>query len=244
MTHLLRSSCLAASSVLFLAPFLASAHEHRTFTIGGKHYEVTIGSINEPVYVDDKSGVELMVEETASAPAHEEEHHEDGHDDHEAGTPVTGWEKALKVEVSAGDKKQVFDLRPAYGEPGTYNAVFFPTVETVYTYRLFGTVDGVAFDVSFPCASAEGGTAEDDHESVKISEGVTQTSKSGAFGCPRARTQSEFPEQSDSRTNLTQQVRILQGSSDGIRGTVGLAAGILALCTAIAAWVKAGRRGS
>lgn len=173
-----------------LLPFAASAHEHRTFQIGDKQYVITIGSMNEPVRVGDKSGVEFEVMQPAEA-EHEGAEHDDA-EEHE-GTPVTGLETTLKVEVAAGDQTKVFDLRPTWGTPGGYNAVFYPTMETTYTYRLMGTINGIDVDLSFPCNPTGGEAAADDMSEKQISEGVTQLTHEGGFGCPAARADVEFP---------------------------------------------------
>jgi len=39
----------------------ASAHENRLYNIGNKDYWITVGSINESVFVDDKSGAEVFI---------------------------------------------------------------------------------------------------------------------------------------------------------------------------------------
>jgi len=39
----------------------ASAHQRQLFTIGDKDYLFVVGSQNEPIFVDDKSGVDLFV---------------------------------------------------------------------------------------------------------------------------------------------------------------------------------------
>jgi len=39
----------------------ASAHENKLYNIGNKDYWITVGSINEPVFVDDKSGAEVFI---------------------------------------------------------------------------------------------------------------------------------------------------------------------------------------
>lgn len=36
-------------------------HESRLYTIGNQDYWITVGSMNEPVYVDDKSGAETFI---------------------------------------------------------------------------------------------------------------------------------------------------------------------------------------
>ncbi|MDP9305685.1 MAG: hypothetical protein M3O68_05005 [Thermoproteota archaeon] len=35
--------------------------ENRLYNIGNKDYWITVGSINEPVFVDDKSGAEVFI---------------------------------------------------------------------------------------------------------------------------------------------------------------------------------------
>ena len=39
----------------------AFAHQRQLYTIGNQDYLIVIGSLNEPIFVDDKSGVELRV---------------------------------------------------------------------------------------------------------------------------------------------------------------------------------------
>jgi hypothetical protein len=72
--------------------------------------------------------------------------------------PIEGLEKMLKVEISAGAKKKVLALEPAFREPGHYEAAFYPTVQTTHNYRIFGNVSGVPVDLTFTCAP--GGVAE------------------------------------------------------------------------------------
>ena len=55
-------------------PQLASAHAHNEFQIGGKTYHILVGSLNEPVAVDDKTAVDLRVEESVM----NDGHHMDG----------------------------------------------------------------------------------------------------------------------------------------------------------------------
>ena len=88
-----------------LAPF-ASAHERDTFKIGDKYYLLTVGSLNEPFVVDNISGVDLRVSQVAG-PGGNGASKETG-----KGTPVTGLEQTLKVELAAGDKKETLSLRP------------------------------------------------------------------------------------------------------------------------------------
>jgi hypothetical protein len=165
----------------------ASAHQRQLFTIGDKDYLFVVGSMNEPVYVDDKSGVELFAYwPNASDPVNSQAN----------GTrPIEGLEKMLKVEISAGDKNKTLDFEPAFREPGHYEASFFPTVETTYNYRLFGDINGTAFNVTWTCSPAGAEeTPISDNSTTQLSQGVTRKSIMGSFGCPLPRTDAGFPE--------------------------------------------------
>ena len=57
-------SAIATGTLLLLFTSLANmqfalAHQSQLFTIGDKDYLFEVGSLNEPVFVDDKSGVEF-----------------------------------------------------------------------------------------------------------------------------------------------------------------------------------------
>ena len=70
----------------------AVAHENRLYNIGGKDYWIAVGSVNEPVYVDDKSGAEAFISlADKSDPLNS---------DANGTTNVEGLEKSLKFEVS------------------------------------------------------------------------------------------------------------------------------------------------
>lgn len=185
---------IALIAAFVLMPSIASAHETQVFEIGGKMYQFVVGSLNEPLVVDDKSGVELQVKDMG---AHVEgmAHDEDGHD-HGTGAPVTGLEDALQVELIAGTAKKTLDLAPIYGTPGAYKAPYYPTVATTLSYRVFGTLNKTPVDITFTCSPAGHTTAEEDNKEVEISEGVTRHEKSGAFGCPAEKGDMGFPEPS------------------------------------------------
>lgn len=208
---------------LVMLPLAASAHEHQTFTIGDKIYEFGIGSLNEPVAVDDKSGVELSV--TLTEPEGGTDH--DDAVEHE-GTPVTGLEQTLKVEVIAGDKKKTLDLSPVYGEAGSYKAVFIPTVQTTFTYRVFGTINNTAVNLSFACNPAGHAKAADWTGSEKISDGVTKIATKGAFGCPGAKEDLGFPEPSSTIVSLSKGSGGWGGAGAGL-GALGFVFGLVAL---------------
>src|SRR3989338_7123072 len=97
---------LAAILALTINPLPASAHGHTSFEIKGKIYSFTIGSLNEPIAVDDKTGLDLRVVSMAHHDASEGEH---------AGAPVEGLDKTLQLELIAGDKKKTLSISPAFG---------------------------------------------------------------------------------------------------------------------------------
>lgn len=170
---------LAAGMLIALAvPVFASAHEVQVFEIKGTQYQVVIGSLNEPLVVDDKSGVDLRVSQVAG------------------NKPVEGLESTLRVELIAGDKKKELPLGTVYGTPGSYKAPFYPTVATTLSYRVFGEISGTPFNVTFTCSAAGHASAPEDKTRVEISEGVTRVSKTGSYGCPSPKADQGFPEPS------------------------------------------------
>ena len=180
--------CASVVAASFLAaPFAASAHERQLFTIGGIDYLFVIGSLGEPIVVDDKTGLDLRVKIADK---------KDPTNTSALGAiPVEGLESKLKLELIAGDKKKIVDISPAYKDPGAYNNTFFPTVKTSLTYRLFGTIADTPVDLSFTCAP-EGSKATEDKSTVELTAGVTRIYKNGQFGCPRGKEELGFPEES------------------------------------------------
>ncbi len=177
MTILLVSSYLLHQNVY--------AHQRQLFTIGNTDYLFVVGSLNEPIFVDDKTGVDFA----AYSPDPN-----DPVDSKANGTkPIEGLENILKVELAAGDKKKVLNFEPAYQNPGHYEAVFFPTIETTYNYTLFGNINDTNFRATWTCSPAEGEPLSD-NSTVQISDDVIRKAMLGSFGCPQPRTDLGFPE--------------------------------------------------
>jgi hypothetical protein len=189
--HTVILSAIATGTLLLFVSVadtqFAFAHQRQLFTIGDKDYLFVVGSVNEPVFVDDKSGVELFAYwPNASDPVNSQAN----------GTrPIEGLEKMLKVEISAGDKKKELEFEPAFMDPGHYEAPFFPTIETTYNYTLFGDINGTVFNATWTCSPAGGdATPISDNSTTQLSQGVTRKSIMGSFGCPLPRTDAGFPE--------------------------------------------------
>jgi hypothetical protein len=204
-------SAIATGTLLLLFTSLANmqfalAHQSQLFTIGDKDYLFEVGSLNEPIFVDDKSGVEFAAyRPNATDPLNSEAN----------GTrPIEGLEKMLKVEISAGNKNKTLDFEPAFREPGNYEAPFFPTVETTYNYTLFGDINGTAFRATWTC-NPSGGESEpmSDNSTIQISEGVTRKGSIGGFTCPQSKTDAGFPESFMSNNEIVNKLEQLENAT-------------------------------
>ncbi len=195
----------ASLSLAILTPALASAHEVQVFEIKGTKYEIVIGSLNEPLVVDDKSGVDLRV---SALPGKK---------------PVEGLQDTLNVELIAGDTKRVMDLDTVYNTPGAYKAPFYPTVATTLSYRVFGEIAGTPFDQTFTCLAGGHGSAPEDKTHVNVSDDVVRVSKTGGYGCPEPKADLGFPEPSAELVSLATE------DSGSILPSAALAFSVLAL---------------
>lgn len=199
---LIGALALAALVSLVSVTPQAFAHQRQLYTIGGQDYLFVVGSLNEPIFVDDKTGVYLSVQTPDP---------NDPMNSNANGTaPVEGLEETLQVELGAGNVTKVLQLEPAFGEPGTYEAPFYPTVATTLTYRVFGTINNTPVDLTFTCSPA--GEAGDvaDNSTVQISEGVVRKGIDGGYGCPAPLTDVGFPEPFVSNNEIVTTLEQLQ----------------------------------
>ncbi len=204
---------------LVALPHAASAHEHATFEIGGITYNFVVGSLNEPITVDDKTGLDLAITKGKGHPTMGPDGDMDG--PMTGTTPVTGLEDTLKVELIAGSAKKSIELRPAWGSEGAYQAFFYPTRATTFSYHLTGTIEGNPVDLTFTCLP-EGQEAKDDDTRKEIPGGITQVSRGGYFGCPAPKESLGFPDESAS---LSETAHAATGAAT--RANVALALGAL-----------------
>jgi hypothetical protein len=228
------SMVVLAIALFSIAP-LALAHERDTFKIGEKYYLLTVGSLNEPFIVDNTSGVDLRVSQV-SGPGGNGANNGTG-----KGTPVTGLERTLKVELAAGDKKETLSLDPSDKAPGVYAANFIPTVQTTYNYRIFGTIDNSSVDLTFTCVTGEVSESAEDNSQVKVSDSITRLRKIGAFGCPTSKKTMGFPEPSLSSYELSQSLQNIadaarsagkQAATEKVLSIAGIVTGLLGLAVA------------
>lgn len=192
---------VAVGALTFL-PLIASAHEVATYSVNGQMYQIVIGSLNEPLVVDDKTGIDLTVTKCSTASCMPTMN-ADGDMDGPAGTPVTGLDQSLKVTLSAGGQKKTLTLTPQYGQPGKYSAPFYPTIATTLSYEFKGTIAGAPIDLTYACIPEGTPKAPLNTTPVKLSDSVTQMSTSGGFGCPLEKADLGFPEPSASLGSLS-----------------------------------------
>jgi hypothetical protein len=127
----------ASLALMLLGSFLATtsaseAHERRT--VGTYNFDV--GWLNEPAYLNEPNAVDLRVSRASDT------------------TPVTGLEQTLKVEVTQAEKKIEVALRPRFNTPGAYDGRLMPTAPGVYSFRIFGTIEGQAVNETFTASDS------------------------------------------------------------------------------------------
>jgi hypothetical protein len=134
----MRGAAVAGALLALLAlPALAFAHEVRE--VGD--YQFTVGFMDEPVFTDQKSGLEFQVTRNDE--------------------PVEGLEESLQAEVIYQGQSRDLPLEPRFGEPGWYQSVFFPTAAGPYTFHITGEIDGQAIDESFTSGPDTFGEVQD-----------------------------------------------------------------------------------
>lgn len=133
---------LPIAGILALAAVLAasattSAHEQRD--VAG--YSMVVGFIDEPVFTGQKSGLEFQVTQ--------------------AEQPITGLEETLQAQAIYQGQTRDLALSARFGEDGWYESVFFPTAAGVYTFRIFGTINGTSIDETFTAGEETFSVVED-----------------------------------------------------------------------------------
>lgn len=128
-----------------LVPTLGSAHEGREVANG--QYELVVGFLDEPAFVGEKNAMIVQVSKAAAAPAGTPESESEESED--SATAVEGLAETLQAEVIYGDQRMTLQIRPLFGQPGSYVGYFFPMAEGDYSFRVFGEIEGNPIDETF-----------------------------------------------------------------------------------------------
>ena len=153
--------------VLLALAVAVSAHEGRE--VG--NYTIEIGWRAEPAYTGLMNGPEITVtrhsddaddhdEPEATAEAEGEHNNEGGEAHDEENSGVLGLEDTLQIEVLFGPASRLLNLRAVLGEPGHYTADLMPTMPGDYTFRVFGTIEGMELDETFAAADGQCSSVE------------------------------------------------------------------------------------
>ena len=138
MIHRIGRATVLSVALVALTVGITLAHESRD--VG--EYTFVVGFIDEPVFTGQKSGLEFFASR--------------GEDE-----PVEGLEETLQAQVTYGSDTRDLEVSPRFGERGSYESVFFPTAAGPYTFRIFGEVEGEAFDESFTSGPETFGQVEE-----------------------------------------------------------------------------------
>ena len=120
--------------LMFAAFTLAFAHETKIVgPEGGTQYKVTVGMLNEPVFSEVRTGLDLIVRNAA--------------DD----SPLENLENSLQAEITApSGETRTLTVRPQFGKPGYYKDDYILTQPGTYTIRIHGFIGDLAVDESYP----------------------------------------------------------------------------------------------
>jgi hypothetical protein len=212
-------------------PEFVLAHERQVIEIGNEEYLFVIGSLNEPVVVDDKSGIDLRVMLA--------DQDDPGNSSAPGAQPVEGLDTALQAELIADGKKKLLSLSPVYREPGAYKAVFYPTSAAQLTYRIFGSINGTMIDLNFSChpgGHVMGGAP--DTARVALSTGVTRIFQAGSFGCPADKAGFGFPDPSISLVDSGKDIFADRGAMVNHKSDAAVIIALMAVVIAIYSLLK------
>lgn len=154
--HALLASLALVACLGLAAPLFASAHEQRDVDNGKYHF--VVGWLNEPAYTGSLNSVDLTVTQPSSTPATPAAN---ASDDVAAGTPVTGLEDTLKVDIIYNDKTMNLPISPAWQKPGHYVGYVIPTQAGDYSFHIYGTINGDKIDETFTSGPDTFGTVID-----------------------------------------------------------------------------------
>src|SRR5215469_7510499 len=167
---------LSAILVISMTASSASAHMRQLLTIGGKKYLLEVGSQVEPPYVGEKNAVQFF--------AWTPDPKDPLNDSAKGIKNITGLDKTVNVIVSAGPVSKRLDFTPSTTNTAEYDATFFPTAQTTYTYTLVGKVNNTPIHISYRCVPGAGDDTPGNNTKATVSSGVVRDMVAGGYACP------------------------------------------------------------
>lgn len=128
-----------ALGVLLAIAAAGHALAHDSKLVAGERYRMSVGFIEEPIHTGERNGLDLAIRRAGEKET------------------VPDLESGLKAEIIAPDGKtrQQMPIRPRYGHPGRYTFDVVLAQPGVYAVRVWGTLDGEAFDQTFQLSEAK-----------------------------------------------------------------------------------------
>ncbi|MCC6945455.1 MAG: hypothetical protein IT335_12805 [Thermomicrobiales bacterium] len=135
---------LAAIALLGALSIAAPVSAHEQRDIGeSAQFHVVVGFLNEPAVQGELNAISVRItrNDPSATPAAEDEAIE-----REA---VEGVQGALTFEIIYEDQTAELPVEAVWRDPGHYVAYVIPTQPGVYSFRISGEIDGVAFEEVF-----------------------------------------------------------------------------------------------
>jgi hypothetical protein len=167
---------LSAILLFSMTASSASAHMRQLLTVGGKKYLLEVGSQVEPPYVGEKNAVDFF--------AWTPDPHDPLNDSAKGIKNITGLDKTVSVIVSAGPVSKRLDFTPNPSNTAQYDATFYPTAQTTYTYTLVGKINNTPIHISYRCVPGAGDDTPGNNTKATISSGVVRLMVAGGYACP------------------------------------------------------------
>jgi hypothetical protein len=171
-------------SVAFLTAILmfsmtahsAYAHMRQLLKIGGKLYLLEVGSQVEPPYVGDKNAVDFFAWNPNP---------KDPLNDSATGMKnITGLDKDVHAVVTAGGASKTLDFTPNPSNTAEYDATYYPTAPTTYTYWLDGKINNTPIHIGYRCAPGAGDDTPGNKTKADVSSGIVRLQVAGGYACP------------------------------------------------------------
>ena len=139
------------------------AFEVNRYDIKGAVYEITVGSLVEPVVIGKPNAMQFMITRN--------------------GQPYVLPEGSLQSIFEVGWNKTTLSLSSTAA--GTYYSAYIPQETGQMTYHLVGNLDSVPFTDSYVCSDyPSADTSTDGVVNIQVLDSVLKTYRKGIFTCP------------------------------------------------------------
>jgi hypothetical protein len=134
----MRRFCAGVVLAMLFTLAASNAVAHNNKLVAGERYRMSVGLIAEPIYTNERNGLDLAIRRAGEKET------------------VPDLEAGLKAEIISpdGTSRREMAVRPRYGHPERYTFDVMLTQPGAYSIRVWGTIDGTAFDETFELSEA------------------------------------------------------------------------------------------